>query len=475
MSGIPDRLERILRDVRARAAARRAERPLAALRAAARPDARRRERFVAALRGARGGFGLIAECKRRSPSAGALDARTPPAERAAAYARGGADALSVLTEADHFGGGPEDLAAVAGAGLPRLRKDFLLDEGMVLESAEFGADAVLLIAEALPGSALAELRACAGEAGLAVLIEAHGEEQLDRALAAAPDCVGVNARDLRDFRVDAARAAALLGRVPDRFVRVAESGLETCADLLRARAAGADAALVGTALMRAADPEALLRGWRTLLAPPRVKVCGITSAEDARAALAAGADALGVVLAPSRRRVDPARAAEIVRAAAGAPVAGVFVDAPRDAVAAAVARAGLAAVQLCGAERPEDFAGLPFPVWRRVPCEAGAGAAEIARWRGVAALFVLDHPSGPGGTGRAVAPEAARSLAALAPCLLAGGLGPDNVAALAAAARPHGVDASSRLESAPGRKDPLVVKEFVAAARAALAGEAVIG
>lgn len=377
----------------------------------------------------------------------------------------------MLTEQDHFGGDPRDLSAVAGAGLPRLRKDFLLDEGMVWESLGFGADAVLLIAEALPGAALGELRACAAEAGLAVLVEAHGAAQLERAIAVEPECVGVNARDLRDFRVDLRRAAGLLAAIPARFVRVAESGIQGCDDLRRVRAAGADAALVGAALMRAADPAARLRAWRTLLAPPRVKVCGITGEQDARVALAAGADALGVVLAPSPRRVDADAAAAIVRAAGAVPVVGVFVDAARAEVEGAVARAGLAAAQLCGAERPADFADLPFPVWRRVACDPVAGAAEIARWRDTAALFVLDHPSGPGGTGRTPAPEVARRLAALAPCLLAGGLDAGNVGVLAAAVAPHGVDASSRLESAPGRKDPESVKSFVAAARAALARE----
>lgn len=472
-STLPDRLARIVADVARRAAERRRALPLAELRARTPADPARRHRFVTALRAARGGFALIAECKRRSPSAGVLDDSTPLADRARDYAAGGADALSVLTEVDHFGGAPADLAAVAGSGLPRLRKDFVLDEGMVRESLEFGAEAVLLIAECLPGEQLAELRACASAAGLATLIEAHDARELERAVAAAPDCVGVNARDLRTFVVDPARARALLATLPPRFVRVAESGLRSVADLDAARAAGADAALVGEALMRAARPEILLRGWRTHLAPPRVKVCGLTREEDARTAAAAGADALGVVFAASSpRRVDPARAARIVDAAGSVPVVGVFVDAPRAEVEATIAAAGLSAVQLCGQEQPADFAGLATPLWRRVPVDPIAGAAEIARWRGVASLFVLDHPSGPGGTGRAADHAVARTLAAQATCLLAGGLGPADAARAATAVRPHGLDASSRLESAPGVKDPELVKEFVAAARAALAREA---
>lgn len=465
---LPDRLIPLLDVVRSRAAERRRHQPLASLRAGWSPDPARRARFVAALRGARGGFGLIAECKRRSPSAGILDAETPLQQRASSYARGGADALSILTETDHFGGSLADLAAVQAAGLPRLRKDFLLDEAMVLESLPAGADAVLLIAECLPGALLSELRAVAREAGLAVLIEAHDAPQLERAIAAEPDCVGVNARDLRSFRTDLERAAELLKTIPARFLRIAESGIHAVDHLRRVRAAGADAALVGTALMQAADPESLLRGWRTFLAPPRIKVCGITSAADARDAVAAGAEALGVVLAPSPRRVDIARAAEIVRAARPIPVVGVFVDASRAEVEVAASSTGIAAAQLCGREQPGDFARMSVPVWRRIPAKDPEGGAELQRWMSIASLFVLDHPSTPGGAGLTVDQAVARQLAAQAPCLLAGGLESANVAAAAAAVRPFGLDASSRLESSPGIKDPQRVNDFVRAARHAL-------
>ncbi len=258
------RLDPILDSVRARAAARRRDQPLDGLRAGLRPDPARGARFRAALAGPE--LALLAECKRRSPSEGALAGEVDLAPRAAAYAAGGAAALSVLTEEDHFRGRLADLTAVADAGLPRLRKDFLLDEGMVLESLAAGADAVLLLAVCLPDPLLGELRACAAECGLAVLLEVHDEAELERALAVEPDCLGVNARDLRDFRVDLGTVERLLPRVPAGTLRVAESGLAGPADLRRVRAAGADAALVGTALMRAADPAAELRGWRAALA-----------------------------------------------------------------------------------------------------------------------------------------------------------------------------------------------------------------
>ena len=257
------RLDPILVDVRRRAAERRVHQSLEALRASAAPDPTRRARFVDALRGAQ--LGIIAECKRRSPSVGELSSETDLAARARAYATGGASALSILTEADHFHGSPDDLERVASTGLPRLRKDFVLDEGMVLESLAMGADAVLLLAVCLDDAELAHLRAVAGEVGLAVLLEVHDERELERGLAVRPDCLGVNARDLTTFEVDLATVERLLPVIPREFVRVAESGLRELTDVQRVQAAGADAVLVGEALMRAADPAATLREWRSAL------------------------------------------------------------------------------------------------------------------------------------------------------------------------------------------------------------------
>lgn len=253
------RLDPILASVRVRATARLGSRTAADLRRELAPDPARRARFTAALSGP--GLALIAECKRRSPSAGAIGEDVDLAARAAAYAAGGAAAVSVLTEGDHFGGAPDDLALVAGCGLPRLRKDFLLDEAMVLESVALGADAVLLLAVCLDGGLLGELRAVAREVGLATLVEVHDERELERALAVEPDCVGVNARDLTSFVVDLATVERLLPAVPLGPLRVAESGVRGPAELRRVQRAGADAALVGEALMRDGDPRRTLRAW----------------------------------------------------------------------------------------------------------------------------------------------------------------------------------------------------------------------
>jgi tryptophan synthase beta chain/phosphoribosylanthranilate isomerase len=201
----------------------------------------------------------------------------------------------------------------------------------------------------------------------------------------------------------------------------------------------------------------------------QVKVCGLTSAEDARAALDAGADALGMIFVDGTpRRVGDAEAAQISRIAAGRAVrVGVFRDAPLARVRETVERIGLDAVQLHGSESPEYAAALPYPVMKAIPADADLEQRARAY---PGADLLIDHPAG-GGSGRSWDFARARSLVAQGRRVwLAGGLGPANVAAAIRAARPHGVDAASSLESAPGRKDAARVRAFVAAARAA--GEA---
>ena len=208
-----------------------------------------------------------------------------------------------------------------------------------------------------------------------------------------------------------------------------------------------------------------------MLDEPTVKVCGLTCSADVDVALEAGAQALGFVHhLPSPRHLDAAAAAVLAaRAPADVWTVAVLVDAERDRAEEHVRASGARAIQLCGSEEAQDWRGFPVPVLRRIPVARGA-EQELERWRDVAAGFVLDHPAAPGGSGRAVDEELAASLARAAPCLLAGGLDGDNVAARVARVRPVGVDASSRLERAPGAKDHDAVRAFVRAARAALGG-----
>ena len=215
--------------------------------------------FGAALRTS--GISVIAEVKRSSPSAGAIaDPSTDAGRTADAYARGGAAALSVLTESRHFGGDLDDLRAVrAIASLPILRKDFIVDATQMAESRANGADAVLLIVAALSDAELTALLAAARDEGLAALVETHSDLDLERALAAGAGIIGVNSRNLETLQVDLDRALGVLGGIPGGTIRVLESGIRSRDDVRRAEEAGADAVLVGEALMRAADPAGKLQ------------------------------------------------------------------------------------------------------------------------------------------------------------------------------------------------------------------------
>jgi indole-3-glycerol phosphate synthase len=202
---------------------------------------------------------VIAEFKRASPSRGAI-ATADPAEVAREYQRGGAAALSVLTDEQFFAGSLDDLATARGAsGLPVLRKDFTIDEYHVAEAAAHCADAVLLIAAVLEPERLRALREYAARLGLAALVEVHEERELRAALDSGGDIIGVNNRNLRTFDTSIDTALKLAKRIPAGVVKVAESGIRTAEDVRRLRDAGYDAFLVGEHLMRARDRAAAVR------------------------------------------------------------------------------------------------------------------------------------------------------------------------------------------------------------------------
>jgi indole-3-glycerol phosphate synthase len=206
---------------------------------------------------------VISEIKRRSPSKGDLNIGLDPVEIAGLYVAGGASCLSVLTDEEFFGGSVADLqAAREASGLPVIRKDFTVCERDVLDARLMGADCVLLIAAALDTAELTAFHALAVEIGLDVLVEIHDEAELELALAAGADLIGVNQRDLVTFQVDHERAVRMAGVIPDTSVKVAESGVRGPDDATSLRAAGYHAVLVGETLVTAADPAAALRSLR---------------------------------------------------------------------------------------------------------------------------------------------------------------------------------------------------------------------
>lgn len=206
---------------------------------------------------------LIAEFKRSSPSAGAINSDADPRTQAAAYARGGSAALSVLTEPDLFSGSFDDLRAARDATtLPVLCKDFVVDEYQIWEAVAHSADAILLIVAALGDPELARLIVCCRALRVMPLVEVHDEAEVDRAAAAGATAYGVNNRDLRTFEVDTDTALRLRERIPGEALIVAESGYRTAAEIARCGAAGIHAVLVGEPLMRTSDPERVLADLR---------------------------------------------------------------------------------------------------------------------------------------------------------------------------------------------------------------------
>jgi indole-3-glycerol phosphate synthase len=253
---MPSVLDDIIAGVRTDLAGREERTPLDAIAelAAQVPPARP---VRSALRGPT--LSLIAEVKRRSPSKGDLAAIPEPAVLAAEYERGGAAAISVLTEERRFGGSLADLDAVrARVTAPVLRKDFIVTDYQVHEARAHGADLVLLIVAALPDDDLQRLHTLVRSLGMTALVEVHDEEETRRAVDLGADLIGVNARNLKTLDVDPAVFERLVALIPADRIRVAESGISGPLDAARYAAAGADAVLVGEALVRAADPRALV-------------------------------------------------------------------------------------------------------------------------------------------------------------------------------------------------------------------------
>jgi indole-3-glycerol phosphate synthase len=381
-------------------------------------------RFRDALAGP--GLGAIAEVKRRSPSAGDLRPDADAAALAKAFEQSGAAAVSVLVD-ERFGGSLADLqGARAATALPLVGKGFFRDQGDLLQCRIAGADAALLLLRDLNDEQARLMLAGGRTLGLDLLVEAHDAEELERAVALGAEVIGVNARDLGTFAVDRGAQLELVARAPRDRVVVAESAIANRAQAAEAELAGADAILVGSALMRADDPAAKLAD---LLARPLVKICGLTRQEDVDAAAVAGADLAGFVLAESPRRAEaPLPVPESMLSVA--VLVGDQDDAGTDLVQLYPEEGGHRArdgVLLRDGERVATVVDLPW-----------LGEDE-SHWQRAAAV-----------EGRVV---------------LAGGLGPGNVRPAVEAVGPWCVDASRSLEERPGVKDHARVRAFVDAVR----------
>jgi indole-3-glycerol phosphate synthase len=373
------------------------------------------------------GFGAIAEFKRRSPSAGDLRPNGDVAAVARAYEQAGARAMSVLVD-ERFGGSWDDLrAARAATRLPLLAKGFFSTPDDLMAARDAGADAVLLILRDLHDAAAAALLRAAASLGLDTLVEAHDADELARATALGAPVIGINARDLSTFHIDRRAQIALLAQAPPDRVLIAESAIAARAHAAEAELAGANAVLIGSALMRADDPGAKLA---ELMSRPLVKVCGLTRQEDVDAATEAGADMVGFILAAE----SPRRAEAVLDAPDTVLRVAVFVGEVEDT--------GAELVQFYGREdghRSRDARLL---------------------YKGAEVGTVIDLP-----WSEADPTHLERAQSAPGRVMLAGGLGPENVGEAIAAVRPWAVDSARSTESAPGVKHHDALRAWVKASR----------
>ena len=382
--------------------------------------------FSTALRAP--GLGVIAEFKRRSPSAGDLRPDGDPMELTVAFSRAGASAVSVLVD-ERFGGSLADLKAArtAAPDTPLLAKGFFREELQLLQLKLAGADAALLLLRDLDDARARALMAYATELRLETLVEAHDAAELQRAVGLDAEVVGVNARDLSTFAIDRRAQLELVESAPRDRVVVAESAIAARAHGAQAELAGADAVLVGSALMRAADPSAKLE---ELLARPLVKICGLTREEDVAAAAESGADLAGFILA----RETPRRAPAVL------PVPDTMLS-----------------VAVHVGEVTDDGADL-VQLYARENGHRARDGVLLRHGREVAR--VVDR------AWQEADPEhLERAQAAEGRIVLAGGLSPENVREAIERVRPWAVDASSSLETEPGVKDHDRILAYVEAAR----------
>lgn len=423
-----------------------------ALRGKATPTARS---LAAAL--ARDGARFILEIKKASPSEGAIRASADPAALARGYA-GVADALSVLCDQPYFGGSLDDLSAARREfDGPILAKDFFLDLRQVAEARIAGADSILVMLSLLGNDAARAMIAEAQRFGMNVLVEAHDESEMRRAIALDAPLIGMNNRDLRDLSIDLRTTERLAEMAPDR-VLVSESGISSRAGVDRL-APHVDGLLIGSSLMRSADPAQAARE----LIFGRIKLCGLNCGADLGAARPAAF--AGFVFVPgSPRHVtahEAAPLADTARSSGMLPV-GVFRNAPLHDVVDTATDTNLHAVQLHGHEDLEYVRALrrELPTACEIWTAVSVGRNPLTSRGGDRAMF----DNGDGGTGRAFDWSLVESHPDLPRSLIAGGIGPHNARA-AQRLGAYAIDIGSAVDQRPGRKSPEKIAALFTALR----------
>jgi indole-3-glycerol phosphate synthase/phosphoribosylanthranilate isomerase len=441
--------------------------------------ARRQVPVIAFGRRNETGFFIICEVKRGSPSKGLFAEHADAATQVRHYEKFGVRTVSVLTEEEYFHGSLEDLYLIKTTfpELCLLRKDFIVDEEDIDVSYRAGADAVLLIASMHGTDKLRNLYRRIRGSGMQALLEIHDEEDLKKIREIQPAYTGINSRDLRTFLTDPAIPLALHGKIDWKTETVYESGIKSPEDALVALSGGFSGLLIGEAVMKnplliqsLADLKFDRRYdfWYRLFQRkrafrPLVKICGITREEDAVLAASTGADVLGFIFADSPRRAEPAllqRISDLNTLKVGVVVQSRGDRNLKTPVHDLLSAKLLDAVQFHGDEGPEDCLHMAFPYYKALRIGNSTDAERVQEYHCPRVLVDAYVKGKPGGTGMQIRADLITHVRNSGPLWLAGGIGRDNVAALIRNYKPELIDASSRLEIAPGMKDRESIIEF---------------
>ena len=434
--------------------------------------------FEAALR--QQDFNFICEVKKASPSKGIIAEHFPYLDIAKEYEVAGAAAISVLTEPDFFKGDKKYLQEIASTvKIPVLRKDFIIDEYQIYQAKVWGASAILLICACLDVPMLTKFRELADSLGLASLVEAHDEKEVQMAIDCGARIIGVNNRNLKDFTVDVQNSVRLRNLVQDDVIFVSESGLETPEDIQVLRDNNIGVALMGETFMRSPNKvEKLAYLYGPTYYTPKVKMCGISKVETIPAVVEAKPDYMGLVFAPSKRQVTVDQAKilveELHRGYAKKygsdtehdkndtiKTVGVFVNETVDNLVTIANEANLDAVQLHGDEDETFIQSLKertnVEVWKAVQIRSAADAETWIDSSADMLLFDAYHKDERGGTGEVF--DWSSLDAFERPFMLAGGIDSTNVARAIRTVRPYGIDTSSGIET-NGVKDDEKITAF---------------
>lgn len=439
--------------------------------------------FEAALR--QQDFNFICEVKKASPSKGIIAEHFPYLNIAREYEMAGAAAISVLTEPDFFKGDKRYLQEISNTvKIPVLRKDFIIDEYQIYQAKLWGASAILLICACLDVPTLTKFRELADSLGLSSLVEAHDEHEVQMAIACGARIIGVNNRNLKDFTVDVQNSVRLRNLVQDDVIFVSESGLETPQDIQVLRDNNIGVALMGETFMRSPDKvEKLAYLYGPTYYTPKVKMCGIYDVKTIPAIVEAKPDYMGLVFAPSRRRVTVNQAKELVSALhkqysyspaiaqdgiASAEnndfrikTVGVFVNESIENLVSISGEVGLDVIQLHGDEDESFIKALKkqtdLEVWKAVQIRSAEDAQAWIDSSADMLLFDAYHRIERGGTGEVFDWSCLDEFER--PFMLAGGIDSTNVARAIRTVRPYGIDISSGIET-EGVKDKKKIRTF---------------